>query len=762
MTSKVNTNLNKGNSKLSNTKDSKTITIKKKILCLPLGDYEDPITIDSYTLSKDHFRIVEPAGEAFEAYLDKKLNPDLYNLLDNGLGGLDDDIDLEDEDNIIYDWEKEYRDSKNYSSGFSTEKTIKSDKDKDKDGENYYSLLGLEKEFINATPEEIRKNYKKLALLYHPDKKEINNEKEKEEANKIWVRFQDAYETLTDADKKQKYDSTFKFNEAIPNESVASKIEKFYKDLKYDEIIVNSTINKDEKNDEVNNTSISLKNDKLSEKITEMNKTFFREFGPTFLRNSIWSNKKPVPKIGDMNSDIKKVRRFYNFWYNFSSWRDFEVEGEYNLDEAENRWEKRAMMKENKKLKAAKLKDEKARLKLLVDLAYKSDPRIIMLTKKDEEEKEKLKNARLIERERIKKEKEEKEALLIALGEEKKLKVVELKKRIYSLLKGMLFDESKNFNSKNCFKIFNIDIEKDQVYHIDLNASFNNTVSFFKDLLESILKECKDNSMTSTTDNVPLLLKEYSIITIIYKNNINLLSNNIEIYNGVITDYDLTKLKEYADKEFVSFFSNVICKIPDDESFNNNNVTDKFKVLCSKYFYTKFSNNRSKESSIWTKDEISNLQKANKKFPAGTVNRYEKIMDVVKTKSMNQIIQMSRYISTSPNLKITGDTVDINILLGISKKESKEEPKSENVNTNKNDNSSSNISANTTVSSVNNTSSDEWSEDDQKNLEVALKKYPGSLPANERWTKIASEVPGKNKKQCVERFKHIASLLKKK
>ena len=55
-----------------------------------------------------------------------------------------------------------------------------------------------------------------------------------------------------------------------------------------------------------------------------------------------------------------------------------------------------------------------------------------------------------------------------------------------------------------------------------------------------------------------------------------------------------------------------------------------------------------------------------------------------------------------------------------------------------------------------------WSEDQQKALENALKKYPNSLPANERWAKISTDVSGKSKKQCVDRFKYIAQLIKNK
>jgi hypothetical protein len=43
-----------------------------------------------------------------------------------------------------------------------------------------------------------------------------------------------------------------------------------------------------------------------------------------------------------------------------------------------------------------------------------------------------------------------------------------------------------------------------------------------------------------------------------------------------------------------------------------------------------------------------------------------------------------------------------------------------------------------------------------------LKKYPSSLSANERWAEIAKDVPGKTKKQCVDRYKHLSQLIKNK
>ena len=66
------------------------------------------------------------------------------------------------------------------------------------DKRDYYEVLGVDK---SASADEIKKAYRKMAMKYHPDVNPDNKDAEAKfkEAN-------EAYEVLSDADKKAKYD----------------------------------------------------------------------------------------------------------------------------------------------------------------------------------------------------------------------------------------------------------------------------------------------------------------------------------------------------------------------------------------------------------------------------------------------------------------------------------------------------------------------------------------------------------------------------
>lgn len=63
---------------------------------------------------------------------------------------------------------------------------------------DYYEILGVQK---GATEQEIKKAYKRLAMKHHPDRNQGNKESEAK-----FKEIKEAYEILTDADKRAAYD----------------------------------------------------------------------------------------------------------------------------------------------------------------------------------------------------------------------------------------------------------------------------------------------------------------------------------------------------------------------------------------------------------------------------------------------------------------------------------------------------------------------------------------------------------------------------
>lgn len=63
--------------------------------------------------------------------------------------------------------------------------------------QTYYDTLGVSR---NATLEEIKRAYRKLAVKYHPDKNKSPD------AHRVFVEIQNAYEILSNKDKREKYD----------------------------------------------------------------------------------------------------------------------------------------------------------------------------------------------------------------------------------------------------------------------------------------------------------------------------------------------------------------------------------------------------------------------------------------------------------------------------------------------------------------------------------------------------------------------------
>ena len=99
---------------------------------------------------------------------------------------------------------------------------------------NYYEILELED---NATTEEIKKNFRRLAKLYHPDGNQDVSAKEKEECAKKLNLIFEAYNTLKDDLKRVEYDKKY-FSYMKKNKKTTKKVNPYlqaYKEVKEEE-----------------------------------------------------------------------------------------------------------------------------------------------------------------------------------------------------------------------------------------------------------------------------------------------------------------------------------------------------------------------------------------------------------------------------------------------------------------------------------------------------------------------------------------------
>lgn len=71
---------------------------------------------------------------------------------------------------------------------------------------DHYATLGVTRD---ASASHIKAAYRKFALSHHPDKTRMLRKEEQEKSQQLFVKVNEAFEVLGDADKRREYDASF-------------------------------------------------------------------------------------------------------------------------------------------------------------------------------------------------------------------------------------------------------------------------------------------------------------------------------------------------------------------------------------------------------------------------------------------------------------------------------------------------------------------------------------------------------------------------
>ena len=392
--------------------------------------------------------------------------------------------------------------------------------------QDHYRVLGLTKLRIKATDDQIKKAHRYKVLKHHPDKRKAAGEEIKE-ADDYFSCITKALEVLGTPQTRRAWDSVDPtFDDDVPE------------------------VLKKEKQD-----------------------SFIKVFGPKFDANARWAIPHNVPLLGDLNSSREEVDRFYSFWFEFNSWREYSYLDEEDKEKAGDRWERREIDKINKAKRKENKAEETKRIRKLVDNAYNSDPRIARFRKEELEEKAAKKKAKA-DQAKARREEEER-VLLAAQAEEEKKKLAEEEEKKQKAAGAKAEKEAQK-------KALKTERKKLRTVAKENNMFAQNNDEQCSHLLE-MEKMCEVYDTAQLADLVARLTKDSSAARQVFLREVNKL-------NGKMED-DRMAEAESTEKEVVGVGS--------------------------------------KKDVQWPTEELQMLIKAVKTYPAGTNQRWNVVCDYI-------------------------------------------------------------------------------------------------------------------------------------
>ncbi|PSS18951.1 DnaJ subfamily C member like [Actinidia chinensis var. chinensis] len=375
------------------------------------------------------------------------------------------------------------------------------------------------------------------------------------------------------------------------------------------------------------------------------------------------------------------------------------------------------MERQNAKLTALARKEESARIRALVDNAYKRDPRILKRKEEEKAEKQRKKEAkflakkvqeeeaaRIAKEHRRQKEEEERQAAEAALHQKK---TREKEKKLLRKERTRLRTLSASVLSRNLLDITEEDVE---------NLCMSLEIERLRNLCEKM--EAKEG-----VEQAKLLKEALGC------------NHNLE--------------DQMQDKN------------PKANGFVQVNGSDLL------------SSSREKKEKPWGREEIELLRKGMQKYPKGTSRRWEVISEYIGTgRPVEEILKATKTVllqkpdsakvfdsflekrkpsqSIASPLTTREEVEGVSISNGVKSSAAKTDNDNESSSQVANDKNSDDVMTNANDGISSSSDQDVWSAVQERALVQALKTFPKET--SQRWERVAAAVPGKTVNQCKKKF----------
>ncbi|XP_065222541.1 dnaJ homolog subfamily C member 21-like [Planococcus citri] len=211
----------------------------------------------------------------------------------------------------------------------------------------HYDVLEIAKD---ASNEDLKKAYRKLALKWHPDKNPDNID----EAKREFILVQQAYEVLIDPQERAWYDRH--------RDSILKGAGSGYEDESLD-VFPYFSASCYRGYDDSNNSFYTIYREVFNKLAAEESEYLAED-------------DMDLPEFGKSDSSYDIVSKFYGYWSSFCTKKTYSWLNTYDINEAENRRILRLMEQENKKVREQAKKERNEEIRALVQFVRKRDKRV--------------------------------------------------------------------------------------------------------------------------------------------------------------------------------------------------------------------------------------------------------------------------------------------------------------------------------------------------------------------------------------------------